>query len=73
MLYLWSFHAKSSQLLSSPTKLFTNLWIGVGLQDRHQQIYLNQNSYHLKCAKALFASAILCVSSRFLIEEPSFL
>ncbi len=30
-------------------------------------------SYHLKWAKALLASAILCVSSLFLMEEPSFL
>jgi hypothetical protein len=29
-------------------------------------------SYHLKWAKALLASAILCVSSLFLMEEPSF-
>jgi len=45
-----------------------------GIQQRATQLTKNYYKiYHLKCAKALFASAILCVSSRFFTAEPSLL
>ena len=65
----WSFRAKSVQLLSSPTKTYSRLTNGVELDCKTGKNKLFY--YHLKWENARLASAILCVSSRFFIVEPS--